>query len=685
MAGWHPQLHGYRSRPYSGGGKRRRLARLRHVPGPAYKTRYVTIDELVAPEDIPDLSPMTGHMAKPNKNPDAPASGPELIRDYVSRLPNRPGVYRMLDDAGQVLYVGKAKDLKKRVAAYTSYDRHPVRLKRMIRATHSMEFLVTDTETEALLLEATLIKRLKPRYNILLRDDKSFPYILIRKDHPAPQLVKHRGARNIKGDYYGPFASAGAVNRTVDTLQRAFGLRTCSDSVYEARERPCMLYQIKRCSGPCTGEISLEDYKADMRDAGQFLNGKSEALRARLQKDMQAASREMKFERAAAIRDRLRALAHVTTANSGINPTSFTDGDVIGVHSAGGQSCVQVFFFRAGQNWGNSSHFPRHEKDATNGEILEAFIAQFYADKPIPKDIFVSADLPNHELVEEALSERSGRNVKVSRPQRGEKRKIVARATKNAQEALSRKLAESASQAKLLEAVRETFDMEEAPQRIEVYDNSHIQGANAIGAFIVATPEGFDRRAYRTFNIKGEAKDTADDFGMMREVMQRRFGRLAKEAEKGNNPQWPDLVLIDGGKGQLSVVTDELEKLGVLDRFTLVGIAKGPERNAGRETFYMNGREPFMLPPRTPELYYLQRLRDEAHRFAIGTHRARRKKQMTKSPLDAIPGVGPGRKKALLAHFGSAKGVKNAALEDLAAVEGVSKRMAESIYDYFRG
>ena len=680
MGGWRPQLHGYRTRAYSGGGKRRRLRKPRHFPGPAYKTRYVTVDELVAPSDIPDLT-----MSRPNKNPDAPPSGPKLIADFVKRLPNRPGVYRMLDENQSVLYVGKAKDLKKRVAAYTNYDRHPVRLKRMIRATHDMEFLVTDTETEALLLEATLIKRLKPRYNILLRDDKSFPYILIRKDHPAPQLVKHRGARNIKGDYYGPFASAGAVNRTVDTLQRAFGLRTCSDSVYEARKRPCMLYQIKRCSGPCTGEIAIDDYKELMRDASDFLNGKSEALRGRLQKAMTEASQNMEFEKAASIRDRLRAMAHVTTVNSGINPQTFTDGDVIGVHSAGGQSCVQVFFFRAGQNWGNSSHFPRHEKGATNGEILQAFIAQFYSNKPIPKDIYVSHEPPQKELLEEALSEQSGRKVALTKPQRGEKRKIVARATKNAQEALSRKLAESASQVKLLEAVRETFGMEEPPERIEVYDNSHIQGTNAIGAFIVATPEGFDRRSYRTFNIKGEAETTGDDFAMMREVMRRRFGRLAKEAEKGENPSWPDLVLIDGGKGQLSVVTDELEQLGVLGKFTLVGIAKGPERNAGRETFYMNGREPFMLPPRTPELYYLQRLRDEAHRFAIGTHRARRKKQMTKSPLDAIPGVGPGRKKALLAHFGSAKGVKNAALDDLVAVDGVSRRMAETIHDYFRG
>jgi len=684
MGGWHPQLHGYKTRAYSGGGKRRRSRHPRHVPDPSRCIRYVTVDELVAPEDIPDLSPLSD-IDESNKNPDAPDNGAGLIKDFVSRLPNKPGVYRMLDAAGAVLYVGKAKDLKKRVSSYTRYERQPTRLKRMIRATSDMEFVVTETETEALLLEATLIKRLKPRYNILLRDDKSFPYILIRHNHDAPQLVKHRGARNIKGDYYGPFASANAVNRTVDTLQRAFGLRTCSDSVYDARKRPCMLYQIKRCSAPCTGEISLEDYRADMRDADDFLNGKSEALRGRMQLAMQEASKAMKFERAAAIRDRLRALAHVTTANSGINPQTFANGDVIGLHAAGGQTCVQVFFFRAGQNWGNSSHFPRHQKDQTDGEVMEAFIAQFYANKPIPKDIFVSHDIPEKALVEEALSERAGRNISITRPQRGEKRKIVTRAVKNAEEALSRKMAESASQTRLLEAVRERFAMEASPERIEVYDNSHIQGTNAIGAFIVATPDGFDRRSYRTFNIKGDARDTGDDYEMMREVLRRRFERLSKDKDTDKPQTWPDLVLIDGGKGQLSAVTGVLRELDVLDRITLVGIAKGVDRDAGRETFVMNGREPFMLPPRAPELYYLQRLRDEAHRFAIGTHRARRKKQMTTSPLDAIPGVGPGRKKALLAHFGSAKGVKGASVQDLAAIDGVSEKMANTIYDYFRG
>ena len=670
----HPQLK-KRKRKWKRRSLKSRRPYHRRQPGFYIPTVTHSLDEPLTSADIPDLT-----MSTPNRNPDAPPSGPDLIADFVSRLPNKPGVYRMLDEREQVLYVGKAKSLKKRVSSYTRYDRHPMRIKRMIRATADMEFVVTETETEALLLEATLIKKLKPRYNILLRDDKSFPYILIRKNHPAAQLKKHRGARNIKGDYYGPFASANAVNRTVDTLQRAFGLRTCSDSVYEARRRPCMLHQIKRCTAPCTGEISLEDYAADMRDASDFLGGKSEALRARLQSDMAAAAKAQQYEKAAAIRDRLRAMAHVTTANSGINPSTFTDGDVIGLYAAGGQSCIQVFFFRGGQNWGNSSHFPRHMKDQTEEEILEAFIAQFYADKPIPKALYISHDLPHLDLVHAALSERAYRNVTISRPQRGEKRKIVARAVKNAEEALSRKLAETASQTRLLEAVRERFNMPAPPERIEVYDNSHIQGTNAIGAFIVATPEGFDRRAYRTFNIKDDIAP-GDDYAMMREVLRRRFARLARDRQSGI---WPDLVLIDGGKGQLSAVTETLSELGVLDDVTLVGIAKGVDRDAGRETFVMNGREPFMLPPRAPELYYLQRLRDEAHRFAIGTHRAKRKKQTLTSPLDSIPGIGPGRKKALLAHFGSAKGVKGASLDDLAGIIGISKTLAQTIYDHFR-
>ena len=618
-------------------------------------------------------------LSPPEAGEDKVLHGSALIADYVRRLPHKPGVYRMIDEHGNVLYIGKAKALKKRVSAYTKPARHPVRLQRMIRATRVMEFVITESETEALLLEATLIKRLKPRYNILLRDDKSFPYILVRKDHNAAQITKHRGARKIKGDYYGPFASASAVNRTLDTLQRAFLLRNCSDSIYEARTRPCMLYQIKRCSAPCTGEIALSDYSVLINDAEDFLRGKSDELRARLQDQMEQASASTNFEKAAELRDRIRALTYVSGTSGAVNPSTFVEGDVLGIHSAGGQSCVQIFFFRAGQNWGNHSYFPRHGKDETQAQILDAFIAQFYADKPIPKHIFTSEDVPSRELIARALSERAGRTVLVSAPKRGEKRLLVMRAVKNAQEALARKQAETASQARLLKAVQETFDLSAPPERIEVYDNSHIQGTNAVGAFIVAGPEGFENRAYRTFNIKDIDTEPGDDYAMMREVFRRRFSRLMKD----DTLVWPELVLIDGGKGQLSVVTEVMAEIGALERTTLVAIAKGPDRNAGRETFHMNGRADFTLPARTPVLYYLQRLRDEAHRFAIGTHRARRKKQMKSNPLDGIIGVGPGRKRALLAHFGSAKAVKSASKSELIQVEGVSAKLAEVIYDYF--
>ena len=607
------------------------------------------------------------------------AHGPELIADFVSRLPFKPGVYRMFDEHGNVLYVGKAKSLKKRVAAYTSYKRHPIRIQRMIRATHDMEFVICGSETEALLLEASLIKQLKPRYNILLRDDKSFPYILVRKDHPAAQITKHRGARNIKGDYYGPFASAGAVNRTLDTLQRAFRLRNCSDSIYDSRTRPCMLHQIKRCSAPCTGEIELEDYAELIGDAEDFLTGKSAALRQRLQGQMSDASADLNFEKAAELRDRLHAMSQVSGASGGINPTTFDEGDVIAIHSEGGQSCVQVFFYRSGQNWGNNSYFPRHTKEDDTADVIDAFIAQFYLNKPIPKNIFVNQTLPNRELLESGLSERSGRNIKISKPARGEKKMLVERAVKNAQEALARKMAETASQQRLLKELQEVFDLDEMPSRIEVYDNSHIQGSNAVGAFIVAGVEGFRKKEYRTFNIKDVETEPGDDYGMMREVFHRRFSRLMKDDQL----EWPDVVLIDGGKGQLSVVKETMDELGATEKTTLVAIAKGPDRNAGRETFFMPGRAPFTMPPKTPALYYLQRLRDEAHRFAIGTHRAKRKKQMITNPLDGITGIGPGRKKALLAHFGSAKAVKTAAVEDLALVEGVSSKLAKQIYDYF--
>ena len=605
--------------------------------------------------------------------------GPELIADFVSRLTHKPGVYRMFDEHKNVLYVGKAKNLRKRVVAYTKYDGHTIRIQRMIRATHDMEFVICESETEALLLEASLIKRLKPRYNILLRDDKSFPYILVRKSHPAAQIKKHRGARNVKGDYYGPFANVHSVNRTLDTLQRAFRLRNCSDSIYESRTRPCMLHQIKRCSAPCTGEVTLEEYDKLIGDAQDFLTGKSDRLRKRLQSRMREESANLNFEKAAEYRDRLQALSHVSGLGSNINPTTFKEGDVIGIHSEGGQSCIQVFFFRSGLNWGNSSHFPRHSKDETPAQIVDAFIAQFYLNKPIPKAIFVSEDVPNLDILEIGLSERSNGAVKISTPMRGEKKLLVDRAVKNAQEALARKMAETASQERLLKQVQEVLKLDEVPQRIEVYDNSHIQGSNATGAFIVAGPEGFRRKQYRTFNIKDVKTEPGDDYAMMREVFRRRFKRLMKD----DTLEWPDLVLIDGGKGQLSSVVEIMEDLGVLERTTLVAIAKGPDRNTGRETFFLPGRAPFTLPPKTPALYYLQRLRDEAHRFAIGTHRAKRKKQMKKNPLDGIQGVGAARKKALLAYFGSGKAVKAASQEDLLRVEGVSQKLAKSIYDYF--
>ena len=617
-------------------------------------------------------------------------TGADIIAEYVKTLPDKPGkpgVYRMINEDGELLYIGKAKHLKKRVTAYTKYDRHPIRIQRMIRATKTMEFVITGSETEALLLEASLIKRLKPRYNILLRDDKSFPYILMRTDHPASQLMKHRGKRNKPGQYYGPFASAGAVNRTLDTLQRAFRLRTCSDSVYSGRTRPCMLYQIKRCAAPCTGEISLSDYAQLNRDASDFLSGRSQILQKRLQAQMQKSSDALNFEQAAEIRDRIRAMAFVSTGKTHIAPKTFAEADVAAIHregdteeaAGGGQACVQVFFFRAGQNWGANAYYPRHAKDQDTADILDAFLAQFYTGKPIPKQLFVNVDLPNKALLETALTERREKSFRIFKPLRGEKFDLVELARRNASEALARKLAETASQNRLLKGLADALDLPEIPERIEVYDNSHIQGTNSVGAFIVAGAEGFLRREYRTFNIKDESTKPGDDFAMMREVMLRRFSRLLKE----DGLTWPDLVLIDGGKGQLSAVSGVLEDLGVLERTTLVAIAKGPDRNAGRETFHMIGRPEFTLPPRTPVLYYLQRLRDEAHRFAIGTHRAKRKKQMHTSPLDAIEGIGPGRKKALLAWFGSAKAVASAAADDLAKVDGISKKLAGSIHDHF--
>ena len=607
-------------------------------------------------------------------------SGAQIIADYVKHLPSRPGVYRMFAEDGTVLYVGKARNLKNRVGNYANGRGHSNRIALMIALTKTMEFVVTETETEALLLEANLIKRLKPRYNILLRDDKSFPYILIRRDHAAPQLTKHRGAHKARGDYFGPFASAGAVNQTLNTLQKAFLVRTCSDSVYEGRTRPCMLHQIKRCAAPCVDLIAPDAYGELVSQATDFLRGKSNALREDLQLRMQAAAEALDYESAARLRDRIRAIAAVTT-DQGINPDGVEEADVIAVAQDGGRSCVQVFFFRAGQNWGNQSFFPRHESDVEPGEVLAAFIAQFYDNKPPPALLLMSHDVEDQDLLGEALSLKADRKVTLHRPSRGEKRKLVERTAANAREALARKLSESASQAHLLKGVQRVFNLETLPQRIEVYDNSHIQGTNALGAMIVAGPEGFEKNHYRRFNMTGSDAATDDDFAMMAAMLRRRFSRLIKERDDG--APVPDLILIDGGAGQLSKVMGVVEELGI-SGICIAAIAKGPERDAGREAFYLPGKPPFKLPQKDPVLYYLQRLRDEAHRFAIGGHRAKRKKQMADNPLDDVPGIGPSRKKALLAHFGSAKSVRDAALADLEAVDGVSSAMAKRIHDWFQ-
>ena len=622
-------------------------------------------------------------------------SGAEAIADFVKRLPNSPGVYRMLNAGGDVLYVGKARSLKKRVTNYAQGRGHSGRIVRMIRETASMEFVVTRTETEALLLEANLIKRLRPRFNVLLRDDKSFPYILLTGDHPAPGIFKHRGARSHKGDYFGPFASAGAVGRTINSLQRAFLLRTCSDSVYDSRSRPCLLYQIKRCSGPCTGEIDQAGYAELVSEARDFLSGRSSRVKAVLSKMMQQASEDLDFERAAVFRDRLAALSHVQS-HQGINPQTIEEADVFAIHQESGQSCIEVFFFRTGQNWGNRSYFPRADSALGPDEVLGAFLSQFYDDKPCPRMILLSHDTEERELLGEALSTKSGHRVGVSVPQRGEKKDLVAHAMQNAREALGRRLAETSTQAKLLSGLAETFGLDSAPRRIEVYDNSHIMGTNAVGGMIVAGPEGFAKNQYRKFNIRSKDISPGDDFGMMREVIERRFSRLLKEQGLPNEPEnsdeqveaaampaWPDLLLIDGGKGQMSVVDGVLRDLGIGDQVTTIGVAKGVDREAGRERFFMTGRKPFSLPPRDPVLYFIQRLRDEAHRFAIGTHRARRKKEMVKNPLDEIGGIGPSRKRALLHHFGTAKAVSRAAVEDLAQVEGISEHIARQIHGYF--
>ncbi len=640
-----------------------------------------------------NASTRTAAAAAPQSTVDGPAlTGRALIADHVTRLPERPGVYRMIGEKETVLYVGKAKNLRSRVSSYARGKGHANRITRMINLTRAMEFVVTKTETEALLLESNLIKRLKPRFNVLLRDDKSFPYILIRRDHEAPQIVKHRGARGKRGDYFGPFANTGAVNRTVSSLQRAFLLRTCTDSVYESRTRPCLLYQIKRCAAPCTGEIAPEGYRALVDETVAFLDGKSHKVREAMAMQMEIAAERMDFETAAVYRDRLQALSMIQS-HQGINPRGIDEADVFAVHQDGGQTCVQVFFFRMGQNWGNRAVFPKADADMEPEELLTGFLGQFYEDAPAPRLVLTSHAVEDPDVLSQAFGEVSGHKVEILRPQRGERRQIVDYALQNAREALGRRLAETGSQSRLLAGLAEAFDLPYPPRRVEIYDNSHIMGTNAVGAMIVAGREGFAKNQYRKYNFKDEATTPGDDYAMMREMLTRRFQRLVKDetprTEPGDGdagddemPAWPDVVFVDGGAGQLSAACEVLKELGIDDQ-PVIGIAKGPDRDAGREQFHMPGRTPFMLPPRDPVLYFIQRLRDESHRFAIGTHRAKRKKAMGVNPLDEIAGIGPTRKRALMHHFGTAKGVSRAALEDLQGVPGVSATMARAIYDHF--
>ena len=722
------------------------------------------------------LGPGSPAGTQPDKARAVP-TGPHVIGQYLKNLPGSPGVYRMLDATGTVIYVGKARNLKARVTSYARAGNHTNRITRMIANTAAMELVTVRTEAEALLLEANLIKRFRPRYNVLLRDDKSFPFILITGDHRAPQILKHRGARKRKGEYFGPFASAGAVGRTINMLERAFLLRSCSDAVFDSRTRPCLLHQIKRCSAPCTGEIDLEEYNGLVGEATRFLRGESQNVRQMYQRLMQEASDRQDYEQAAKYRNRLWALAHVT-ADQAINPEGIEEADVFAAHQDGGQTCVQVFFFRSGQNWGNRAYFPRADRSIGVEDVLESFIAQFYDDKPVPRLILLSHDLPNRELLADALSTKVERRIEIRVPQRGAKTGVVEHALQNAREALGRKLAESSSQRTLLEGLRDRFGLARTPRRIEVFDNSHIMGTNAVGAMIVAGADGFVKNQYRKFNIKTEGLTPGDDYAMMREVLTRRMKRLlldeaeaptadgvrpcgsdplaqpalehgvrpagsdpgtrieqpqplpidrrggsalafgvlradeadaaatglgeseqetleanadqsreadVAEPDEGSDefPAKPDLLLIDGGLGQLGVAQEVIEKFGI-ESVALIGVAKGPDRDAGREHFHLPGRSsPMMLEPRDPVLYFVQRLRDEAHRFAIGTHRARRAKALGANPLDEIPGIGPGRKRALLKHFGSAKAVSRAGKEDLEAVQGISANMAQTIYDFF--
>jgi excinuclease ABC subunit C len=661
-------------------------------------------------------------------------AGRAALARYARHAPSAPGVYRMIDASGDVLYVGKAKNIRKRVTSYLRPTGHDGRISRMIAAISSLEFVSTRTETEALLLEANLIKRLRPRFNVLMRDDKSFPYILITKEERPAQIIKHRGARNQPGAYFGPFASAGAVGRTITTLQRAFLLRSCSDPVFDSRTRPCLLHQIKRCSAPCTGEISAPDYAELVSEAHDFLSGRSQAVKEHLAADMQAAAAAMDYERAAIYRDRLAALSAVQTTQ-GINPRGVKEADVFGIHQSGGFTCIEVFFFRTGQNWGNRAYFPRADRTLAPGEVLGAFIAQFYDDKPCPRLVLVSHDFEDRALLAEALTVKSDVKIEISLPLRGEKKELMDHALANAREALGRKLADTSSQRRLLEALAQTFALPKLPQRIEIYDNSHIQGTNALGAMVVAGRDGFRKDQYRKFNIRSTTLTPGDDYAMMREVLTRRFKRLLDEApragdadagpaieddgglppvpedaatpsptlplagggsapasapstdlnaedEEAAESPWPDLVMIDGGQGQLAAVRETFAELGITN-VPLVAIAKGPDRDAGRETFFQPGRAPFRLPPRDPLLYFVQRLRDEAHRFAIGSHRQRRARGLREGGLQEIPGVGPTRKRALLHHFGTLKAIESASVADLAAVPGVSAETARKIYDFF--
>ena len=659
------------------------------------------------PEDLaaPDIDPATSAAEEDEdgrlpefteESAEAVAEGPlavghAAIENAVKLAPTSPGVYRMLNAANDVLYVGKAKNVRKRLTSYARVNApQPARILRMIAATVTVEIISTSTETEALLLEANLIKQLRPRFNVQLRDDKSFPYILITGDHWAPQILKHRGAQTRPGRYFGPFASAGAVNRTITALQRAFLIRSCTDSFFESRTRPCLLYQIRRCAGPCTREIDFPGYSNLVREATDFLSGRSHLVKQELASEMEKASTELEFETAALYRDRLAALSAIQS-QQGINPRTVEEADVFAIHQEGGYSCVEVFFFRTGQNWGNRAYFPRAEKSFTPEEVLSSFLAQFYDDKPPPKLILLSHEIEEGELLADALTVKAGHKVEVSVPKRGEKKELIAHALTNAREALGRKLADTATQGRLLQGLVTTLGLSHPPKRIEVYDNSHIQGTNAVGAMIVAGPDGFIKNQYRKFNIKSEGLTPGDDYAMMREVLQRRFKRLVTppdgekvetKADDDSFPQWPDLVIIDGGRGQLNAAREIFEGLG-LTQVSLLAVAKGPDRDAGRETLFMPDREAIKLEPRDPVLYFIQRLRDEAHRFVIGSHRKLRKKDIREAGLQEIPGIGPSRKRALLHHFGTLKEIERASIADLGKVPGVSAESARKIFEFF--